>query len=170
MPAFLKLVPRNVWIGLGVAVFVALAWFAHSRAVAKFGQAQFDKGVKHEQTRITKKVLALAAKSEKVSSDAQKLSRQDHRRIADRADNLRLLGPGKAACRPTISAPASGVRSDRSGSTAVVAVPDREREQFLAVPFAPAIAFAERCDAYRSEINSWRGWYTQQAEIWKKSN
>jgi len=169
--AFLARVPRGVWIALGIALLTGLGLFLHSRAVSKFGQEQFDKGVKHEQNRIAKKVKRILIESEKVSSNARRITETNLNRITSSARVVLMQGPGKAACSPAVSIPASPPRrSDPAGSASVVDLPPREREPLFGLPASGAVALAAQHDSCWVKAKAWEDWYRQQSEIWKKSN
>lgn len=173
MPVWLaKLaIPKWLWWALGGLAVAALALFLHSRAVSKFGKEQFDKGVKHNQARIEKKVKAIAVAAEKVALDAQELSRKDFRRINTSARTLLVRGPGKAACSPTVPIPARQPdRSNPGGSSPVDAVPDGQGQQLIGVPFTGAITLAENHDLCWAREKAWRKWHNDLSEIWRKSN
>lgn len=167
---FLSGIPKQVWIGLAIVGVIVLGLFLHAREVSKFGKEQFDKGVKHEQARIEKKIKDLAAKAEKVSSDAQELARKDRRRINATARSLIVRGPGKAACSPTVSISTGGSdRPNPGGSPPVDAVPDGQGQSLIGVPFTGAITLAENHDLCWSRERAWRKWHSDLSEIWKKS-
>jgi hypothetical protein len=163
-------IPRWAYMFLGVGLLVGLGLFLHGRAVHNLKQTAFEKGVQHEQDRVIKKLRRIEKAANEVARQAQQLSLTDRRRIATSADTLRVRGPGKAACSSIVPAASSVVRPDRSRDAPVASVPDGQGQSLLGVPFAGAVNFAERCDAYRSEVNSWRDWYKRQAEVWQKSN
>lgn len=165
---WLALLFRNKWfyVGLAGAALIAFAVFMHIRAVDKFGKEQFDKGVSHEQTRITKKVEAIRLAAEKVSRDAQAIAQTDFRRIRSNASTLRLSGPGKAACTATVASPASERRGpDTPGRAPVVAVPAGQGEQLFGLPTAGAVALAENHDLCWARERAWNNWYKGLSQI-----
>lgn len=174
--AALKLVPGKVWLWLAILVAVAAAFFLHQHIAGTRLQARYDAGYAQGQLDAAKAQRAAQATANAaanaINSTIRKNADEEAIHIARDADDVRLRGPGKAVCpRPAASSgPASGhdARS-RTGDAAVAAMPDPERSDLIAVPFADLIDFAERADRNRSEVNAWRESDRQQGELAKKS-
>lgn len=161
----------KLWIGLGVALLVAAAFFFHGRAVSNLKKTAFDNGVKHEQARIKAWTDDIIVKAGKVSENAQKLAQVDFDRIRRGTRTLLVSGPGKAACSSTIPGPTSQpVRPNPGGSGPVVAVPSGQGEPLFGLPATGAIVLAENHDLCWAREKAWVSWYKQQSEIWRKSN
>jgi hypothetical protein len=167
---FLGRIPKQVWIVLGMGLLILAGLWWHGRAVNNFGEKKFAEGVTYEQKRIEKKVAGIVAKSEEVSRNAQELARRDFSRIRGNARAVLLRGPGKAACSPVVPIGSGPVRPDPAGSNSVVAVPGGQGQQLIGMPFAGTVALAENHDLCWARVRAWEKWYSDQAEIWKKSN
>lgn len=168
----LRLVPRKAWLCLAIAAVVGfVAWRAldaHGDAIQRVKDEAYASGRADQLAdqvaaqRIANKAAAA------INTDIRKKSDEEIRRIDRDADALLVRGPGKAACpRPAAaSGPAGGHGpANRPADAPVDQVPDPERVDLIAVPFADAISFAEQHDKLRSEALSWRESDRRQAEL-----
>lgn len=165
----LALVPRWLWIAAGGALLVAGGLWWHGREVAAFGTARFAAG----KAVRTAEIAALQAKLDqadaRIAADMKDRTDEDLRANARAADTVRVRGPGKAACPAVVPGrPGGHGAPDRPGDAAVDQVPPGERIDLIALPFAPAIDFAEQHDAYRIEALAWREWHRRYTAEWAK--
>jgi hypothetical protein len=173
--AFIKRIPRGVWIALAVVAVIALGAFWHGRAVKHAHDAAYSAGVASEAARIEKKANALAAKATAIAEAVKERNNETNRRIAGDADDLRVRGPGKAAClNPATTAASRHQPSGRPGDAASGQVPVADGlanslPELAAVPWPWLVDRAEQCDLNRAEVLSWRENYQLQLEAWKKS-
>ena len=170
--AFLKRIPRGVWIALVVVAILALGTCAHKRSVKKFGEERYAAGVKAEGERIAKQAAEMKAKADAASSKITTDLKAKHDEkvivITRDADTLRLRGAGKASCPGNPGVPSgSGGSGQASGRTDAppTGLPIEDR---IALPFAYAVNQAEVCDLNRQEVLTWREWHKQQSEAWAK--
>ena len=166
---FLKSIPPKVWIALAVVALVGAGVWTHKRAVRKAHDAGYSEGVIHEAQRIEAKAKKLSAQATALAAKLKEQNNVENRRIAGDADAIRLRGPGKAACF-NATVPGADRRDPlaRPADAPVGQVPDRERIELIALPFAGTIAFAERCDLNRAEALTWREDKRLQTEAWQK--
>ena len=154
---FLKAVPRWVWIVLAVLALLLVAVLWHGAKVEHLRTISFNAGyakrVGEEQSAAARRAGRDAAITAPIRSKTDETIRNNARR----ADTLRVRGPGAAACLDP-AAPAPGGRQPGSGQAdaAVDRVPGEERPALIALPFAPTIDAAERCDANLAELLAWR--------------
>jgi hypothetical protein len=159
LKAFFRQIPGWLWIAMLIGLAVALGFRAHQNAVKATFNAGYAAGViANEQAHIAAQAKADAAATA-INSKLRTDNDEENSHIRAAADDLRLRGPGKAACPGVAAAsPAAGGRDAGRGAAAapVAEVSDRERFGFIALPFSAAIAAAEQCDANRAEVLSWR--------------
>lgn len=170
--SFLGRIPRAAWIALAVVAILLLGTCVHQKKVKKFGQERYAAGVAYEQARLAKKAAELKAKVDALTGKitTQLKAKHDEKVIVINraADDLRVRGPGKAACPGHSSVPrgsSGSVSAGGGGNPATGQVPGGDR---AAVPFGWLVDSAERCDLNRQEVLTWREWYKQQSEAWKK--
>jgi len=168
--AFLKRIPRGVWIALAVVAILLLGTCAHKRSVTKFGNERYAAGKADEAARIEKKAKQLAAKAEALSIALRSKSDETNRRIAGDARAVLVRGPGKAAClNPSSSGTSGRVTTLGQTSPAMDQVPPGERVDLIALPFAPTIRLAEQHDLCLAEAATWREWHRLLVADWEKS-
>ena len=166
---FLKSIPPKVWIALAVLAALGLGAWMHGRAVKSAYTKAYSAGVTYEAARIEAKAKKLADRATAIAAKLKEQNNVENRRIAGDADAIRLRGPGKAAClNPAIPGTSRRESPARPGDAAVGQLPDRERVEFIALPFAGTIAFAERCDLNRAEALTWREDKRLQTEAWQR--
>lgn len=168
----LKSIPTRVWIGIAILLAIgAMIWW-HKDKVSDARKEGYAAGVKYEGDRLAKKAAEIKARADKLTGAiTAKLKEQNdaqNRAIIGRADDLRLSGPGKAACRGNPGIPASPGRPVASGGQGDVARPEMPSTDLAAVPWGWLVGSAERCDLNRAEVLSWREWHRQQSEAWAK--
>lgn len=157
---FLKAIPRSVWIALAIALVLFLGWRWHVGAVKDARKEGHTAGVAYEGKRIADKASALKVKADRLAADIRRKNDAQNRAIAGAADDLRLRGPGKAACPGTItSRPGGRVAPGGSVTAPLDQVPDRTGVDLIAVPFADLVGAGERCDLNRGEVLAWREWH-----------
>lgn len=174
MPAFalpllgaIKDVPRFVWIALAAALFYAFALNWHAGKVKALELAAYERG----HTAATNAMKGLQAERERRDARLAEELRRKHNeevtRIAGRADDLRLRGPGRSLCpdRPVAAAGAGRHNeADRPADAPGSEVPAGER---AAVPWGWLTDRAEAHDLYRSEALAWREWYARFSAEWE---
>ncbi len=165
---FLKAIPRPVWIAFAVILALGGAYWLHRDAVSDAYRAGYSQGKADEGARIAKRAGELAAETNALAAKIRSKNREKIRRIDAAADTLRLSGPGKASC-PGAATPVAGRSAPQQpGNAAVDQVPDRARNDIIALPFADTIAFAEQHDRCLADLSSYRDWETQIREAWAK--
>lgn len=171
--AFAGRIPRQVWIGLGAALLLLGLVIWHQRHAHNALEAAYNRGTADEGARIAKKAIDLKARidalSGKISIALKGRNNEENRIIAGRADDLRLRGPGKAAC-PGVAGVPSGAGGSVTASgrpdAPATGLPDQDR---IALPFDWTVSQAETCDLNRAEALTWREWWKQQSEAWAKA-
>ena len=178
--AFLQLIPRWAWIALAVVAVLLAGYWLHGRAVRDAYQTAYAAGRADEkkdwQAAFAKMQEAAAAWRANYEDAAARISTEEGARHdaeirsnAIRADDLRLHGPGAAACtRPGnragfSTAPGSDDAPGGTADAAVAGVP--EHAPLAAVPWGRLVDYAESCDANRSEVTAWRAWYPRQVRL-----
>jgi hypothetical protein len=153
-----------VWL---VVALLAAGAIWHGNKV----DAAFYAGELQERTAWEAKAAKWVNRITAINSAIRSKTDEKSRAIAGIADDLRVRGPGKAICTSIPSAPAR--RHDAPAGTADAAVgevPDRERFDLIALPFADAIAFAEQHDINLAEAAAWRESRAAQENAWKEQN
>lgn len=173
--AFLASVPRWLWIALAVVLAIGgLAWW-HFDAVGDAREEGHRAGVAEERARATAQAIEWKGRIDGLTVRfAAKLRKSNDEKLAANAraaDDLRLRGPGRAAC-PGVAGGASAaggpVSADRPGDAAMAEVPERIGIDLIALPFAPTVDFGEQHDAFRIEAMSWREWYARLVAEWAR--
>jgi hypothetical protein len=169
--AALAKVPPQVWEGLTAAGYALALYLTHQRDVHVHDVAV----IAAEDQRIATQALKLKAKIDDITSKitAEERIRNDeqNRRIAADAGAVLMRGPGKASCSVRPGAPAaSGGHDapDRPADAPVAAVPDQERIDLIALPFAPTVGFAKLHDQCLTDLTSYREWGRRIEEAWPK--
>lgn len=170
--AFLKRIPRPVWIAIAIIAILLLGTCVHKRSVKKFGEERYAAGVRDEAERIAAKAFLIKSKADAASNKITAALKEKHDAqivvISRDADSLRVRGPGRASCPGSASVPsASGGNLAPSGGTvpAATGLPVEDR---IALPFGYAVNQAEVCDFNRAEALSWREWWKLQSDAWAK--
>ena len=180
--AFLQLIPRWAWIALAVVAVLLAGYWLHGRAVRNAYQTAYAAGRADEkkdwQAAFAKMQEAAAAWRANYEDAATRISTEEGARHdaeirsnAIRADDLRVHGPGAAACtgpgdRAGLStAPGGPDAASGTGDASVAGVP--EHPSLAAVPWGRLVDYAESCDANRSEVTAWRAWYPRQVQLLK---
>lgn len=163
----LKAIPRPVWIALGAALLLLLGFWWHGRQVKAFGAERFAAGYAKAVEDGKKRVRKVEQNSAKITTEIRSKSDEEIRRNSHRADDLRLRGPGAAACVNPGLPTGSGGHGEAGGQAdaAGAGVPQQDR---IALPFAYAVDQAEVADANRVEVLAWREWHARLTEEWKK--
>lgn len=163
----LKAIPRPVWIALIIFALLGLGSCLHQRSVKRFGEERFAAGYAKAVEDGKKRVKKVEQKSTQITTEIRSKSDEEIRNNAQRADGLRLRGPGAAACRnPGLPAGASGHVAPGGGTGASAAgVPEQDR---IAVPFDYAVDEEEIDDANRIEVLAWREWHKRLTEEWAR--
>lgn len=170
--AMLKRIPRWAWIALAVVAILLLGSCVHKRKVKAFGEERYAAGVAYEQARLEKKAKELKAKVDALSGKITNQLKAKHDEkvivINRAADDLRVRGPGKAACpgyTGVSSGPGGSVSAGGRPNASATGLPDQDR---IVLPFTWTVDNAERCDLNRAEVLTWREWHKQQSEAWAK--
>jgi hypothetical protein len=169
--AFLGRIPRGVWIVLAVVILLGLGvrWYqGQIKAADRAGYARAERDIAAKALALKAKIDATTAK---ITAKLKERNDVETHRIAAVADDVRLRGPGKAACPRFARVPnaASGHSPPaREGSPAVGEVPDAGGADLIALPFSGTIALAEQHDKCRADILSYREWEKQLRETWPK--
>jgi hypothetical protein len=177
-------IPPKVKLALAGVVLVVLLALVHQhyahKALKAADEAGYARGVKvYERALhiVHQRAARRRQAQETVAADISKQVRNRYdeqaRSIAAGADALRVRGPGAARCGPLdhsgLPAGAGGHASPAGpGDDAVPQVPDRDRAELIAMPFAGAVGFAEQHDLNRAEDLAWREWYDRQFKAWEQ--
>ena len=170
IPGALKLVPREVWYALALAITIGLArgWYNGKIKAAEL------RGEERAYAAVEKKAKAIEARAKELTGKITTELKDKHDAEVDRisrdANDLRLSGPGKAICYSAQPAGASRRQqpSAGTGNAALPTLPYPRGSELLAMPFDDAVAFAEQHDLNLAEVKTWREWYRQQSVAWSK--
>lgn len=165
---FLKAVPWQVWaaIGLAVALWLGVQWHQHEAGQAL--EAAEKRGEDRAYANVEAKAKALEEKARELAQQIRSRTDETNRRIAGDADDLRLRGPGRAAC--PVAPPAGAGGRDEAGGAGDAAGPQMPSGDRAAVPWGWLVDRAEQCDLNRAEALAWREWrrrYTAEWEKWR---
>lgn len=162
-------VPRGVWIALAVALALLLIWRWDSARLSSARNAGDAAGYARAMGEVEAKAKKLATEAEALTAKIRSRTNEENRRVGAAADTLRLRGPGRAAC-PSAAPSGSGRHEPPAGqaNAPVGRVSYPERIEFIALPFAPTIAFAEQCDLNRAEAQAWRDQHKGLIEAWEQ--
>jgi len=147
-------------------------WHKQSDQNARLYQRELDHDAK-----IAKQAVDLKQKIDGLTINISHLLKEQNdaqnARIHSAADDLRMRGPGKAACPSNPGLAAAPGRSQQpigAGNAAVAPVHDSGGISLIALPFADTVDFGEEHDRYRTEAMTWREWYKRLTAIWPKPN
>jgi multidrug efflux pump subunit AcrA (membrane-fusion protein) len=182
--AFFGSVPKWCWIALAGAVALAGGLLWHHSAAVRHDDAVRAQQKAADESAFAKQAAAVARQAASIRKQTEQLlsaisqvernrNAQANRATVAAADDLRLRGPGKASCGPLDY---SGVPASPGGHDAtigktnapVAAVPDPQRVELIALPFAGTVNAAEVCDMNRNENATWRDWYAREYAAWEK--
>jgi hypothetical protein len=167
--AVARLLPWWAWKWLAIASVLVAAFLWHQHAAHKAINAAYQQGRADEATAVQKRALELKAKVDaltgKIATIERTANEKENRRIAADADDLRVQGPGHAACA-RIPAAASGPQS--ASAAAAAAGSEMPPADSAAVPWGWLVTRAEEHDQLRAEVLSWRSWYDQMVKAWPK--
>lgn len=171
----LGFVPTWAWVALAIALAGLLGALWHGKQVRQTIDAAEKRGEERAYKRVEAKARAIEARAkdigERIAAEMRSRHNEELRRNADLADSIRLRGPGKAACPGSPGLPAGAGRPEPAGGRSdapVDRVPGEERVELIAVPFGELVGRAERCDALRIEVLSWRTWHPRMVVEWEK--
>ena len=160
IPFWLKIVGPLAALALVVAG--VMAW----------GNGRYRDGVKDENARLAAKALKIKQSTDlltaRIAAALREKNDAEVRRIDAVATDLLVRGAGRASCSGITASPGRRNAPDRPGNVAVDQVPDRERVELIAVPFAGAVSFARQHDLCRAESLAWRGWYGEVLKVWPR--
>lgn len=179
----LKAVPLKVWLAIAALAFVCgLLWWHNHEVKAAYNRgyatATVERDAKWSDAFDTMHGAAQAyaaafnQQSATLSNQIGARHEQDLRAIADRADALRLHGPGRATAtctRPGGSAglPATARLNEPPGGAAhdgVAGLPDEV--PMAIVPWPDLVQRSEDADADRAEVIAWREWFDANRKAW----
>lgn len=172
--------PPWVWLTLlGVVLVLAFAYW-HGLQVGHALNDARKEGAKTADAAWQKRFDDMKVEAEewrgKAESAQAKLSQEERLRheaetrvITDRADDLRVRGPGKAqACPGPVdhsSVPAASGQPGAGGGQSDDGGRGVPPEDWAAVPWGWLVNRAEQCDIDRSEVLTWRHWYSEQSKL-----
>ncbi len=174
---WLKRIPRSVWIKIALVIavlvggFVAYRW--HSNRVETMITAAEARGEARAYKAINEATAVVEKKSVVISTEIRSKAVEENRRTAERADTLRVSGPGKAAyqCKPVAGVSTGGpVAASQATDVPMAGVPGETRLDLIVVPFAELVAFAEQHDLNRTEVLSWRENQLKQTQLIEQLN
>jgi hypothetical protein len=165
-------VPWQVWaaIALAIALWLGVRWHAHE--VKKTWKAGYD-AAKAEDREAAKNLEArINALTVEIATDERKKNDAAVNRISADADDLRLRGPGKAACPSLPKPPAATGGLEPSAVSSRIAPaelpPDDGANPLAAVSWSWLVGTGKQCDLELAENVSWRNWYQRLTQIWPK--
>lgn len=153
-----------VWM---LAVALAFGWHWHASTLAKAEK----RAAERVWAEVAVRAQQLKERADRLSSAVTEAIRRKNDetsgRIAARADDQRLRGPGKArASCPAVPAPA-GERPE-AGRDSDAAGPGLPAEDRATVPWEWLVRRAATCDLNRAEVLAWREWHQRVLEAWPK--
>jgi hypothetical protein len=157
----LKSLSPRVWLALaGILLAVGLVVLHERHAKAEIAAAE-KRGAAAEGARIAAQVNRLTDRINGVAQKLREKGREDDRRIAADADDLRVRGPGHAACSAVVSAPRApgGAAAAGEAGAAVAPVPDGGGAELIALPFAGAVQLVEDHDQCLADRSRWERWF-----------
>jgi hypothetical protein len=145
---------------VGLAVWRVVVWYDNQIDAAE------QRGANLAYARVTDRVIDITGKLTDAADKIRNKANAKARTVTVAADDLRVRGPGKAAC-PAVAVTGSGGHVGTAGSAdgAVAAVPGAQGSELIAVPFAVLVDFAEQHDKCLIEAWSWRENYLAQSKI-----
>lgn len=168
----LKAIPRPVWEALAVLGYVLALYATHQRvvhehdtAIIAANNAQWQHKLDAEAAKVAEGDRQRAA----LSAQLRKVNDEQNSRIAADAGDLRLRGPGKAACPRLSGVPATPGRSQPQTAGPDAAGSSLLADDSAAVPWSWLTDRAEEHDQLRAEVQSWRAWYQQVVSAWPKN-
>jgi hypothetical protein len=172
-----KVLTISIRLPLGVILLAAvIAFIWHGNKIeAAFASGETAANTKWaaEFKKMDERAKKLEQRVEVISQEVRSKNDEEARRIGGHADDLRLRGPGKAACPNTgsVTVTSGGHQSPSGKSGAPVGgVPDQARVDIIGLPFPGTIATGEVCDLNRNEVISWRNWYQRLSTEWRKTS
>lgn len=147
----------RVGVALAIAATVGGAVFLHQSAVHDAIAAAEKRGSDAAYARVETKARAVELAATNLTASIWRKASEQSRATSDRADAVRLSGPGKAACPASV--PFTPGRHDAAApeaSAPVVGVPDQERVDLIGLPFAPTVKLVEQHDLCLIEAQAWR--------------
>jgi hypothetical protein len=168
----LRRVPWQAWAALAVIIAIGLGAWWHGHKVKSAFAAAERRGEERAYTRVAAQALEIKRKADaaslKISTDLRNQNDVEARNIARTADDLRLRGPGKAACPGRSGLPAAAGGPQPTGRAADAAGDPLPADGgFAAVPWGWLVDRGEQCDLNRAEVISWRAWHQQQSTAWR---
>lgn len=176
----LKLIPRWLWIALGVIALLTAAFFWHRHAIH-----QFEDAVRKDEHAIVdaawqKRFDAMQAnagvwkqryeaKSSELAQARSNIHEKNLQSIGARSDALLVRGPGAAEARcgpgdhPGVSSATGQYRTTVADAYAAGSgVPSEVR---ASVPWPWLVIRSKEHDELLSEVAQWHIWYPEQAEL-----
>jgi len=164
---FFKSIPRWAWIALAIASAALLGLLWHGHAIKKHDKALRVAVTAEIQAKTQKLIDGLNSKNAQLTATLRRKNDETARTIIHDAGTVRLSGPGKAQCRPSLPVAARGSQPTRGTSDVAVAeVPPGQGLDLIGLPFAATVDFAEQHDLNRAEVLAWRDWYKQIEKSW----
>ena len=181
--AFLKAIPKQVWIALAIAFAVGAAVAVHQHvahmaiADAKTEQTRADSADFDRQiAQAHADALAWRNRAIEESQQITKLEKDkadaETRAHAAAADALLVRGPGAAAshCGPGYPAAVSGGAGghDQAAPAGAAARPQVPPGDWATVPWSWLVGVVREHDDLRSEDLTWRDDHARQAATWER--
>lgn len=158
--SILARVPWQVWAVLGLAFVVWRGIDWHKDTVKDAAEAGVRAGHAMATQEFEEASRRLVAKTDAIVAALRKENDEKARTVAASADDLRVRGPGKAACpNPSRAAPTGGHYS--AGGSASAPAAEVPAVEWGAVPWQWLVGQAEVCDLNRNEVLSWREWHSK---------
>jgi hypothetical protein len=168
---FLGIRELFVKLGLGLVTLLAIG-FAVWRVVAWY-DSQLDaaekRGAAAAYARVEHRVIEMSRQLTTAAEALRSKAGEETRVVVAAADDLRVRGPGKAAC-PAVPVTSSGgpVAAATETGPAVAPLPDRTGTELVCLPFAGTVDVFEQHDRLLIESRSWRDNHTAQTKIISK--
>lgn len=171
-----KMLPSWAWELVFIALLAGAGMLAHHVAVVKH-----DNGVRAEQKasddaaakRLADHAIEIKRQVDGLTMNISNLIRtkndEENRRIAAAGNDLRVLGPGAAACPRHASLPASPGGHGKAPAVAGAAGPLLPAPDSAAVPWSWLVDRAEEHDELLAEVKAWRQWHDQVLQAWPKN-
>jgi hypothetical protein len=169
-----KLIPTWAYVAFGIALAAFLGVLYHQHRIHQHDAALVKATIAAEDQRIAAKALAIKKAADTLNTNISTLIRskndETNRAIIADAGDLRVSGPGKAACLGRASLPAPASRSVPASGDGNAAGPQVPSGDSAAVPWGWLTDRAEEHDLNRAEVLSWREWYQRMIASWPKAH
>lgn len=166
-------VPWQVWAVLALVIALGVGGCVlknkHEDAVKTFGDQRYQEGRDSRDAEIKAAQDAKAEADRKLAAALREKANAENARITTRTNDLRLRGPGAAAC-PNFTAPSTRTSGRNAAApeagAAGLGVPENDR---AAVPWGWLVGQIEDKDKCLIEAGSWREQHRLEVKAFEES-